>query len=140
MKGVSMKMMSKFFLIIFAFTILPIVLMSCNSGHRIELETAEPTDRPTDVVYSFKTWKVTKSTGLYEEADADARMIETLSFGTRVKDISENDYLSECSVTEDIEVCLVVVVDTGQQGYVIKKWLQMQYDYAFFMRFVQMFV
>ena len=70
-----------------------------------------------------KTWEVIKSTGLYDRADVDAEMLESLSVGTKVKDINEKDYFSTCETTEGIRVCLVTVAATGQEGWVIIKWL-----------------
>jgi len=73
---------------------------------------------------NVKTWRVTKYTGLYDGADADAKMIDELSVGTKVKDIFERDYLSQCFTDEmGIVTCRVIVVATGQKGFVIKKWL-----------------
>jgi len=73
---------------------------------------------------NVKTWRVTKSTGLYDGVDVDSKWLEDLSAGTKVKDISERDYLSQCFTDEvGIVTCRVIVVATGQEGFVIKKWL-----------------
>lgn len=83
------------------------------------------------VVFSFlvscgetvKTWRVTKSTGLYYRADMDSNKIITLSVGTKVRDSEGKDYLSRCAFPEGVKVCRVALVDTGTEGYVIAKWL-----------------
>ena len=72
----------------------------------------------------IKTWEVIKSTGLYYRADADAEMLESLPVGTKVMDFMGNQNFSICEVDEGIEVCKVTVVETGQSGWVIKKWLE----------------
>jgi len=75
-----------------------------------------------------KTWKVNKSTGLYKSAEIDSEMIKSLSVGTKVRDVLKNDHLSVCKIIKDpivsdIRLCQVTVVGTGENGWVIAKWL-----------------
>lgn len=70
-----------------------------------------------------KTWRVTKSTGLYDSIDPDANMIESLSVGTRVRSTRSSGNLTCLINNEGMELCRVEVVGDGSEGWILKKWL-----------------
>ena len=107
MKSTSCKPLILFFILSF-------ILAACATS-----TPSKPTPKPFSGY-----WRVTKSTGLYDEPDADAAMIAELPVGKKVEDIDGNNYLSKSIVTEGMTVCHVVVQSTGQEGWVLKKWLE----------------
>jgi hypothetical protein len=102
-------------IVLIVFVIL-VTVISALSGDNIELET-------DDDLSDVKTWKVTKSTGLYESTNADSAMIMSLSVGTRVKSTRASGNLT-CLINEEgMELCRVEVVETGDEGWVLRKWI-----------------
>jgi len=71
-------------------------------------------------------YMVTKSTGLYDAYDIDANIIAELSVGTKVKP-AYGDELKCGTITEfgtDYELCRVTVIDTGEMGWILRKWIR----------------
>jgi len=73
------------------------------------------------------TYRVIKSTGLYDSLNVDAKQIATLSVGTILKPVDGKNIIECNTVVEDgveYDLCNVTVVETGETGYVLKKWIQ----------------
>lgn len=72
-------------------------------------------------------YRVIKSTGLYDSQNVDAKELDTLSVGAIVKP-ADGHKVIQCHIIKDgnteLTLCKVEVIDTGQTGFVLKKWLQ----------------
>ena len=70
-----------------------------------------------------KTFRVNKSTGLYDAIDVDAEQVDVLSVGDKVRDTMGRDTLTCLSNDEGMVLCKVEVGGTGKTGYVLRQWI-----------------
>ena len=74
-------------------------------------------------------YKVTKSTGLYDAPDFDAKILAELSVGTLLKPANNEPYY-DCKIIEEpgltATLCFVEVINTGETGWVLQKWTERQ--------------
>ncbi len=92
--------------------LLSIVLIFVLTGC---FELPEKVDEP-------QIYEVRKSTGLYDSVSVDAEMIAELSYGTEIGAPGSNGNIPCHTNSEGMELCYVKVLDTGEVGYVLKKW------------------
>ena len=75
-------------------------------------------------MFAIKTWTVTKSTGLYDGVDPDSEMIASLPVGTKVR-TNDTGGILYCEINDEgMTLCQVEVVGTGEEGWILKQWIE----------------
>ena len=118
-------------LIVSVIGILMLSLTSCGISEKDEIATSlaqtkevEPTSPPsTKSPYPIIT--ITKETGLYKTAAADANQITTLPVGIKLKPAFDKTAFSCPSFSDSgmtFTMCHVTVISSGKTGWVLKKY------------------
>lgn len=105
--------MKKLMIVIVSIIVL-LIILACGSTTSTERATSP-------------TYEVTKSTGLYSEFDIDADMIAELSVGTLLVPADGKHSLYCDSFTDSgmtFTLCKVKIIETGETGWVLKKWIE----------------
>ena len=92
-----------------------------SSTAMAKTQAAKPTATPGVVAY-----KVTKSTGLYHTTSSKDPY-EVLPVGTLLKPANFEDFYTCIDMVDNnttITLCRVEVIDTGESGWVLRKWLE----------------
>ncbi len=109
---------------IILFSLVLILLVGCGPAPTpLAVITAiPPTPGP-------ELYVITKSTGLYEEPQIDAKMSRSLSEGAKLIPADGNDR-PICNSFIDMgttyTLCKMELVNTGQTGWVLKQWMELR--------------
>jgi hypothetical protein len=97
---------------------LPILFIAC-----VEAKSSNADSPPSEA----PLYRVTKSTGLYDDPGMDADLIAELSVGTLLKPVNDAKFY-DCESIVDLgttyTLCFVEVMNTGKTGWVLQMWTE----------------